>query len=756
MKKVFLWIWIAFSIFSTSFAVLEDNSIIDELQNKNIKELKTNFNLQSFESCENLETVMEKYIKNYWEKNKNRYIGWPIFYWRDMILEDSAMEKSVNSVDDSQGAWWWAEQDFSKTNTQVEWVDESDIVKTDWKYIYYFNDKDKYVYIVKVWTLEIIKKIKIPANFYSPVLYIWNNRLSIISGWYSNYDYSKIWYWINRNSKTYTIIFDTTDIYNPKLSKLYISDWDFVNSRLIWDYLYVIANNSFNIPYYNFKAVDDINVSSSNLIPKSIELSKTSDTKKQNLELKWEKLPYNLKAWNVVNCNQIEYVLPDEETLSKYDFDPSYNIISVINTNDFSAEIKNKVIAWNNAEIHMSLDNLYLTSNLYSSFDYRCQVWFRCIMPWFPRGDNTVVHRISVDWNILKYNNSTIVPWSPLNQYSMDQYLDTFRIITQTNYPELSTNLYVLNKNDLSLAWSLTSIQPKEQFKSSRFIQDKLFLVTFERTDPFFAIDLSDSKNPKILWELKIPGYSTYLHPYDNNHIIWIWYDTKTNQWWWVINNWIKVDLYEINYNKKCGDSNLSLDEKTKCDLGDYKWIIVKQKYTKTLGWVWSYSEALDNPRMFMWKANANKLFLPMQLYTNAPTEDYRNIDFFQGLVTFTINKDTWIKEDFRLTHIDISKLEEKRQEECSKYTKETTEKKCVKLIGWGEYCEAQVYNYVPKYCYADSKIWEYLAAQSWNYYDQFIKRALWVWNDTYAISNSKITTSNINTWKNLNSVDLK
>lgn len=760
MKKIFLILLFLVLSISSTFAAIEDNSIIDKLNTNNVKELNTDFKLKSFESCANLETVMEKYIKNYWEKNKSKYMWWPVLYKDNMLWTTSVMEDTskavISDTTNSTWLWWWAVEDFSKTNTQVEWVDESDIVKTDWNYIYYFNDSDKYVYIVKSGTLEIIKKIKVPNNFYSPVLYIWKDRLTIISSGYSNTDYSKYWYWINRNSKTYAIIFDTIDISNPKLLKLYISDWDLTKSRMIGDYLYLISNNSFNIPYYNFNSIDDINIKSNDIIPKSIELSKTQDVSKQNLEIDWKNLPYNLKAWNIANCNQIEYVLPDEETLSKYDFSPSYNIISIINTQNTEQVVNKKVIAWNNAEIYMSLDNLYLTSNLYTSYDYKCSAWLFCMMPFYSRWENTVVHQINVNKNILKYNSSTIIPWTPLNQYSMDQNLDKFRIITQTNYPELATNLYILNTSNLALYWTLGSIQPWEQFKSSRFIDDKLFLVTFERTDPLFVISMSDSKYPKVLWELKVPWYSTYLHPYDENHLIWIGYDTKENQWWGVVNNWIKVDLYEINYNKKCGDSDLTTEEKDKCNSWEYKWIIVKQKYTKTLWWMWSYSEALENPRMFMWKASNNKLFLPVQLYTNSPDVEYQNIDFFQWLVTLTINKDTWIKEDFRLTHIDTSKLEVERTAECSKYTKDTTEKKCVKLIWGWEYCEAVIYNYVPTYCYENSTIWEYLVSKSWNYYNSFIKRALWIWDNTYTISNDKISISNMGTWNLIKSAEMK
>lgn len=751
------------SLFSVSYsyAAVEDTSIIDELNKTSVKALDYNFNLKTFESCDWLENVMWKYVKDYWKNNRDKF-NYPVLYrgvWWPAIMEDSAIQKTTSS-EESKWMWWWAEPDFSKTNVQVEWVDESDIVKTDGKYIYYYNDTDKFVYIVTSADLQIVKKIKLPDTFYNPVLYIWDDKLTIISSGYSDTDYSKMGYWINRNSKTYTIVFNTSDIKNPILSKLYVVDWDLMKSRKIWDLVYVVSSNNFSIPYYNFKSESDIVLDSANLLPKKIDISKTTDTSKQNLKLRWQNLPYNITGWNIAKCSEIEYVLPDPETMKKFDFNPSYNIISIIDTNDTSKEVKTKVIAWSNTELFMSLENMYLTSNMYQSYDFSCPVNARCLMPWFSRWTNTLVHKLNITWSELKYQKSTIIPWNPLTQYSMDEYKWDFRILTQTNNWDINTSashtdLYILDKG-LTLKWSLKNLWSGEQFKWSRYIWDKLFLVTAKQTDPLFVVDVADWAKPKILWELKIPGYSTYLHPYDATHLIWLGYDTTISQWWWTINGWIKVDLYEINYDKKCWDSTLTSDEKKKCDDGDYKWIIVKQKYSKVLWEYGSYSEALDNSRMFMWKASDNKLFLPVSLYTNDKVDIYRQKDFFQWLVTLTINKDTWIKEDFRLTHIDSSNAVNERQVECSKYTKDTTQKRCVKLIWWWEYCEDVQYNYVPKYCYADSTIWEFIASKSWEYSKSFIKRALWIGNNTFSISDDLIKSSDINTWAKNDSVILK
>jgi len=755
MKKTILSL-VFLSIFSYANAAVEDNSIVDALKDKEAQVIKTDFWLKSFNSCQDMEDVMSSYIKEYWKNNKWNF--YPRF-WGWIMVDDMVMFDAVESVAD---AWSISKQsvsnevysntdDFSKTNTQVAWVDESDIVKTDWKHIYYYNSKDKYVYIVWVDEKEVLKKIKVPSSFWNPVLYLWDNTLTILSTWYTDYDYSTSWYWLNRNSKTFVISFDVSDVKKPKMEKLYIADGYLTNSRKIGDYVYVISNNSFNIPYYTFKSEDDIDFDLSKSFPKSIDISKTNDKSEYNLKLNWKTYPYNIKAWNVADCNDIEYVFPDSDTLSEYDFSPSYNVISVIDVKNPNSEVKTNVVIWSNNEIYMSTSNLYMTSNMYKTYEFRCPVNARCFAPWYPRGNNTVIHKLNIDWQELSYQDSTIVPWSPLTQYSMDEYKWNFRILTKItawSNPEWEayTDLYILDEN-LDLEWSLTKLWLWEEFKSSRYIWDKLYLITFEQVDPLFVIDVENPSSPKVLWELKIPGYSTYLHPYDDNHLIWIWYDTMENNWWWVINAWVKVDLYEIDFDREA--AWVSSNQENKWD------IFIQQKFTKTFWGRWSYSEALNNPRMFMWNSDKQKLFLPATLYKNSEDDIYRNIDYFNGLLTINIDKDKWISEDYRISHIDTKWLEEERIKECSKYTWNSWEK-CHTLLDWSEYCEPVSRTYVPKYCYKDSSIWEYIASKNWTFRDSFIKRALWIGDNSYAISDNEISSHKISNWSVNYSVELK
>ena len=94
---------------------------------------------------------------------------------------------------------------------------------------------------------------------------------------------------------------------------------------------------------------------------------------------------------------------------------------------------------------------------------------------------------------------------------------------------------------------SLTHIAEQEKIYSTRFIGDRLYMVTFKRIDPFFVIDLSTPSSPKILGKLKIPGYSDYLHPYDKNHIIGVGKETAANEWGGVSTKGLKLALFDVS-----------------------------------------------------------------------------------------------------------------------------------------------------------------------------------------------------------------
>jgi Beta propeller domain len=264
------------------------------------------------------------------------------------------------------------------------------------------------------------------------------------------------------------------------------------------------------------------------------------------------------------------------------------------------------------------------------------------------------------------------------------------------------------------------NIAPGENFQSARFIGDRLYLVTFEQIDPFFVIDISNATAPKILGELKIPGYSTYLHPYDTDRLIGLGYDTKTNQWGGVQNGGLKIDLYNVRDVKN-----------------------PKQEASLIFGDAGSSSEVLSNPRAFVWYKEKNLLLLPATLMKSAndPRDTYRSQSAFQGIVGVSILPKS-ISEKFRVTHIALdSSLEKKWKDECARYTS-TTKPTCQKLLDGSEYCGGGD-SYVPPYCYAGSTVETYFASNMWNYQRDFITRALYVGETFYSLSESGIKSWN-------------
>lgn len=155
---------------------------------------------------------------------------------------------------------------------------------------------------------------------------------------------------------------------------------------------------------------------------------------------------------------------------------------------------------------------------------------------------NSGIVKIAVD--NLKVIASGGVPGYPLNQFALDEYQGNLRIATtlggiwgaSMGSNQSTNDLYVLDKN-LSIIGKVLDMGQGERIYSTRFIEDKGYVVTFRQTDPFYVLDLGDPKNPVKKGELKIPGYSSYLHPIDKNTILGIGEE----------NNKVKISLFDVS-----------------------------------------------------------------------------------------------------------------------------------------------------------------------------------------------------------------
>ena len=695
--------------FASVSAISIDTQIEDELNKKaeqemakKVQDLNEKITFTKVNSCESMEKVMSGFLETYRKLHPQRTYNRR--YDEDyMVLNDSVESlnwgasdsvKSISATNSVQreasqsfSADMWEISDYSTTNIQKAWVDEPEILKSNGKYLFYYSEPnydEQYISIIKTPTkkdlsdAEIVAKINIPDSIRDVQLFLNGNKLIILGSRYASKSDS-----ILGSNRSLVIIYDISDLENLTLEKLTEVYGNFKDARMIWDQLYLIS--SINLSWYNI-AWRDQPVVFNEMQPKltDITLKKSADSKKS----------YEKKVTSIP-CESIFYLLPSEDTMKETDTYPNFTLVSQISLSDLNATPKQNLVFGNVNEIHMSQTSLYLPAPIYFSTPTRCS-HRGCYNSWYYRDENTLVHKFNLGKSV-SYQDSTIIPGTPLNQYSMDEDDDgNFRILTTTWYDQRATHLSILDKN-MKLKWSLMNIEPGENFKSSRYIWDKLYLVTYQSIDPLFVIDMEDVSKPKIIGELKIPGYSTYLHPYSDakngvQYLIWLWYSTTDNWYGWLKQDNTKVDLYKIDYKDhetaetKCSslitknvnwnltDSCTKATDGKRCNEEQRLYedcltkvnpenIAVSVIASYEFNWDASYTPALENPRVFVWRSNKQELVLPMVIATileEWTRENHRKdkYDAFVGLKWLSIKTSTALIKEV-LSHSFIKNPED-------------------------------------------------------------------------------------------------
>jgi hypothetical protein len=145
----------------------------------------------------------------------------------------------------------------------------------------------------------------------------------------------------------------------------------------------------------------------------------------------------------------------------------------------------------------------------------------------------------------MNYTATGDVPGMVLNRFSMDEHDGYFRVATTTYGETTQNNVYVLDMS-LNITGSLPDLAEGERIYSARFMGDRCYLVTFKQVDPLFVIDPKDPYDPEVLGYLKVPGYSDYLHPYDETHLIGIGKETTdAGEFAWY--QGVKISLFDVS-----------------------------------------------------------------------------------------------------------------------------------------------------------------------------------------------------------------
>ena len=505
--------------------------------------------------------------------------------------------------------------DYSQTNIQVKGVDEPDIIKND----------DRYIYTISGQTLAIIRAY--PAEGASVVseteindtpkeLFVSGDRLVLFCTGTEDSDTrpdtTDPWrnpvppYYRPYSPVTFTTIYDISDRNHPKMLKEYTIEGDYLDARMIGSLVYQITREQIS-PYYGDHIV----------VPALREGSRT-------------------------------VVQPDVWYFDHPESHYTFTTITSLDASSGKEKDAQTYLLGTGSTLYVSEDAIYVSYPRYHPVIYKGQAQelspglavdasgsvgassskIAVIPPDFntlTEGEResildglrsaeqdairrqdadqttTVIHKIGIRDGAITYLAKGEVPGTLDNQFSMDEYKDNLRVATTSSIytPRFGqytyNNVYVLD-DSMATIGELTHIAEQETIYSTRFIGDRLYMVTFKRIDPFFVIDLAKPENPKILGKLKIPGYSDYLHPYDATHIIGIGKETTTNDWGGVSTSGVKLALFDV--------SNVSNPKQLdKVQIGD----------------AGSDSAALSDHHAFLFDKGKNLLVIPLRAVSNAP-----------------------------------------------------------------------------------------------------------------------------------------
>lgn len=470
--------------------------------------------------------------------------------------------------------------DHGETNEQVKGVNEADIIKNDGKFLYvvpaqktyweyqsfleygkkleettsanddvvsdtiYFTpgynpneklyeDMTEEDFINKIFIVETAKKGALTKKSaiqvgkhenekikYSEVkeVFVDNDRLIAILDCYSFYGEEKSeektnngrYFYHDYKMITCAVSYDISDRANPKEEWRVYQDGDYLSARKVGNKIVLISN-------YN--------------VPLMLDGVKITDYC----------VPEVYAGENACRIPSKDVCIMDEVR------DSSYVVVSTLDATNHKETFNSTAVLGGGENVYCTQNNLYVTSGRYeetiSSKD-------GAVAEIFMIDDSalytTEILKFDISGEKIQYKTKGKVKGTALNQFSIDEYNNYLRIATTTgNFQNATNNLYILN-DELSIVGEIEGIAKGETIKSVRFMGDTGYVVTFEQTDPLFVIDLKDPESPEVLGELKIPGFSNYLHPVTENYLLGIGVNGDEKG----AGNGMKVSLFDVSDKK--------------------------------------------------------------------------------------------------------------------------------------------------------------------------------------------------------------
>lgn len=526
--------------------------------------------------------------------------------------------------------------DHGETNEQVKGVNEADIIKNDGKYLYVvpaqktyweyqsfleygkkleettsraddvasgtiyytpgYNPNEKLYenmteedFINKIFIVETGKngalteksEIKLGEHEnekieYSEVkeIFVDNNRLITILDCYSFYgeenteEQQEKRYYREAKMITCAISYNISDRSNPVEEWRVYQDGDYLSARKIGSKIILISN--YYVPLY----FDDVNV-------KDICVPE-------------------------VYCGTNACRIPSDDICIMSEVkDSSYVVVSTLDANNCDETFNSTAVLGGGENVYCSTTNLYVTSGRYeetiSSDDNAVAEIFMIDASAIY---STEILKFDISDEKIEYKTKGKVKGVALNQFSVDEYNGYLRIATTNgNFQSAENNLYVLD-SDMVIVGFVEGLAKGETIKSVRFMGDTGYVVTFEQTDPLFVIDLKNPENPEVLGELKIPGFSNYLHPVTENYLLGIGVNGDEKG----AGNGMKISLFDVS------------DKKNPKEVAKFQ--VLPQENSDNL-WGWLDCVAYYDHKAVCWDSKNLVMYIPYTLTTEyMHTED--------------------------------------------------------------------------------------------------------------------------------------
>ncbi|MDD4409754.1 MAG: beta-propeller domain-containing protein [Candidatus Pacebacteria bacterium] len=507
------------------------------------------FELSRFNSAEE--------YKQYLENSNNNYLNGYVGLRRGLAVDESFAVPTVAPMADSANKI--AVERYSDTNVQVVGIDEPDIAKNDGQTIFYktYNSFTKcppgamcatfaptterisLINALPVTDLAVSSQINVDGYGNGEML-LKDNNLIVLGNKIKDYNVTDV---KNPVEKWSLELADNSRIVSARLfnNKVYLVAATYTNSNcpvsIIKNGLSVNCND---IYYPRTQVSVDSNYTvmvidiSTGTVSNKFSFVGSNDSSTIYMSESGLYVAYNyyediLKYYLDFIKGNASDILP-ASVVSRLDTIVGYDISNGSKWNEFQTELNKYYNGLSDDEALKVRNEFNDRLTTYSKNHYRDL-------------EKTAIIKISLD--NLSVIGTASIPGKLFNQFSMDEYKGNLRVATTTgsgwnrfgiSSGQSISDVYILDAglNNLS---SVQGLGSGERIYSVRFLGDRGYVVTFKQVDPFYVLDLSDPKNPSLKGELKIPGYSSYLHPVNDNTVLGVGEE----------DNKVKISLFDVS-----------------------------------------------------------------------------------------------------------------------------------------------------------------------------------------------------------------